>query len=308
MTSCLTAVAAAVISFLVSNSASALGEPTKQHPRGMVRIPGGSFTMGTDDGYPYEAPAHRVKVRTFYVDRHEVTVAEFARFVKVTKYKTEAERFGWSGVFDTRQQIWTKCDGATWRRPDGPRKPAPKQDEPVTQVSWNDAQAFAKWAGKRLPTEAEWEYAARGGKDVLYPWGNEVSPGGRMMGNWWQGSFPEDDTGKDRYKGRAPVGKFKPNGYGLFDMGGNAWEWCQDWFAEDTYAKSPGIDPRGPKTGEERVIRGGSWMCSLNYCRGFRVSARSHSSPDTGLNNMGFRCAWSAPGRTARTSGTPVKR
>ncbi len=262
-------------------------------PADMVRIPGGTFAMGTNDGFPFEGPVHSVTIKPFLLDRHEVTVGQFARFIKATGYKTEAEKFGWAGVFDPARGQWTKGDGANWRRPDGPNKPAAQLSEPVTQISHADALAYAHWAGKRLPTEAEWEWAARGdlpGK--TFPWGDDLTPKGKPVANWWQGEFPARDTGEDGFKGRrAPVGRFAPNGYGLYDMAGNVWEWCGDWFDPDYYARSPKTNPRGPASGDERVIRGGSWMCSLNYCRGFRAAARSHSAPDSGLNNLGFRCA-----------------
>lgn len=261
-------------------------------PADMVRIPGGTFAMGTSDGYPFEGPVHRVSLKPFLLDKHEVTVAQFGRFIKATGYKTEAETFGWAGVFDPARGEWTKSDGADWRRPDGAKAPAARPDEPVTQVSHADARAYAKWAGKRLPTEAEWEWAARGGlKDKPFPWGVDLRPGGKPAANWWQGAFPDKNTREDGFVRRAPVGKFAPNGYGLRDMGGNVWEWCADWFDPNYYSASPKTNPRGPASGTERVIRGGSWMCSLNYCRGFRVAARSQSAPDSGLNNLGFRCA-----------------
>ncbi len=224
------------------------------------------------------------------MDKHEVTVGEFARFVKATGYKTEGERFGWGGVFDPEAGTWTKGDGADWRRPEGPGKPA-RPDEPVTQVSYADAVAYAEWAGKRLPTEAEWEYAARGGvPDQTYIWGDALRPKGKAVANWWQGTFPSRNTEEDGYLVRAPAGKFAPNGYGLYDMAGNVWEWCADWFGEDYYGQSPPANPAGPAGGEERVIRGGSWLCSENYCQGYRSAARSRSAPDSGLNNLGFRC------------------
>ena len=257
----------------------------------MVAIPGGTFVMGTNDGFPFEGPAHEVTVKPFKLDKHEVTVAQFAKFVAATGYKTEAEGFGWSGVFDPAQKGWAKSDGADWRHPDGPQTTA-KDDEPVCQVSYADAQAYAKWAGKRLPTEAEWEFAARGGlKNKTYAWGDELRPGGKPVANWWQGVFPQKDTGEDGFLNRAPVGKFAANGYGLVDMSGNVWEWCADWYAPDYYAKSPKDNPTGPPTGEERVLRGGSWMCSENYCNNYRVAGRSKTAPDSALNNLGFRCA-----------------
>jgi formylglycine-generating enzyme required for sulfatase activity len=239
----------------------------------MARIEGGSFAMGTNGGFPYEGPVRDVTVKSFEIDVTEVTVARFAEFVKAASYKTEAEKFGWSGVFDRKAGEWKRVNGADWKHPEGPKSNAPP-DEPVTQVSWNDAAAFAKWAGKRLPTEAEWEYAARGGLAAkAYPWGDDLRPGGKYLANWWQGTFPVKNSGEDGFVGRAPVGRFPPNGYGLYDMAGNVWEWCEDWFDRS-----------------ERVMRGGSWLCSENYCRGYRAAARGHSTPDTGLNNVGFRC------------------
>jgi formylglycine-generating enzyme len=256
---------------------------------GMVLIPGGSFEMGTD-GMPFENPIHRVTVKSFWMDEREVTVAEFSRFVESTTYVTEAERFGWSGVFNVNTGQWERVDGAHWRYPEG-HDASPQPDEPVVQISWNDANAYAKWAGKRLPTEAEWEFAARGGLiGKTYAWGDDLRPDGKPVANWWQGSFPDTNTGEDGFLGRAKVGSFQANGYGLFDMAGNVWEWTSDWYLEDYYAKSPTHDPKGPPSGEERVMRGGSWMCAENFCSNYRVAARSHSSPDTGLNNLGFRC------------------
>ena len=256
----------------------------------MVHVKGGSFLMGTEDGHSYEGPAHEVTLRSFWIDRHEVTVAKFAEFIQATGYKTEAETFGWSGVFDTKSGEWKKVDGADWRHPDGPGSTASPQ-EPVTQISWNDAAAYARWAGNRLPTEAEWEYAARGGLvGKKYAWGDEIPSNGKRVANWWQGVFPEKDTGEDGYKGRAPVGSYPPNGYGIYDITGNVWEWCADWFDEDYYEMDASIGPQGPAEGSERVIRGGSWLCSDNFCQGYRVAARSHTPPDSGLNNLGFRC------------------
>jgi formylglycine-generating enzyme required for sulfatase activity len=260
---------------------------------GMVLVGGGSFQMGTGDGMPFEAPVHQVEVKPFYIDEHEVTVAEFAKFVEAANYKTEAEKFGWSAVFDTASGEWEHTGGADWRHPDGPNSQS-EPDEPVCQISWNDATAYAKWAGKRLPTEAEWEYAARGGlAGKKYSWGDELRPassGGKPVANWWQGNFPGDNTGEDGFIKRAPVKSFAPNGYGLYDTAGNVWEWCADWYAEDYYKNSPVNNPAGEKSGEERSIRGGSWMCAENFCTNYRVAARSHATPDSGMNNLGFRC------------------
>lgn len=259
---------------------------------GMVFIEGGSFQMGTDDGMSFEAPVHEVVLPSFWMDTHEVTVADFSRFVTATGYVTEADQFGWSLVFSIEHGAWQKVEGANWRHPDGPGSQA-AQNEPVTQVSWNDANAYARFVGKRLPTEAEWEYAARGGLiGKTYAWGEDLRPEGKPVANWWQGHFPTHDTGEDGFRGRAPVGSFAANGYGLFDMAGNVWEWCADWFDPNTYTirKTVAENPTGPAQGKERVIRGGSWMCSENFCSNYRVAARSHATPDSGLNNLGFRC------------------
>ncbi|MEN3334423.1 MAG: formylglycine-rating enzyme [Blastocatellia bacterium] len=257
---------------------------------GMVLIKGGSFLMGASDGMPYEGPVHEINLNPYWIDMHEVTVAEFARFIAATGYQTDAEKYGWSGMFDADAGEWRKMPAADWRHPEGPAHEIDPQ-EPVTQISWNDATAYAAWAKKRLPTEAEWEYAARGGlAEKKYAWGEDLKPGGKYLANWWQGVFPTQQTGEDGYLRRAVVGKFPPNGYGLYDMAGNVWEWCADWFDMSYYQTSPRHNPQGPAAGKEKVIRGGSWMCSENYCQGFRVAARSHASTDTGLNNLGFRC------------------
>jgi formylglycine-generating enzyme required for sulfatase activity len=260
-------------------------------PPGMVLIPSGTFKMGIEDGFPYEAPVHEVALDSFWIDEHEVTVAQFQQFVDATHYKTEAEKFAWSGVFDLKSGEWTKVDGANWRHPMGPASAA-RPNDPVVHVSILDAQTYARWAGKRLPTEAEFEYAARGGLDhKKYAWGDELTPGGKFMANTWQGHFPEKDQAGDKFSGVAPVKSFPPNGYGLYDMTGNVWEWCSDWFDPDYYAISPKNNPAGPANGTERSIRGGSWMCSENYCVGYRVGARNKTAPDSGLTNLGFRCA-----------------
>jgi formylglycine-generating enzyme required for sulfatase activity len=249
---------------------------------GMAFIAGGQFLMGTDQGFPYEGPARRRAVSSFWIDLREVTVTEFARFVEATGYRTEAQTFGSSVVFDTVGGGWLLVEGADWLRPDGPRSQA-APDEPVTQVSWNDAVAYARWAGKRLPTEAEWEYAARGGLEgARYAWGDELRPSGKYLANFWQGTFPERDSGEDGFRGRAPVGAYPPNDYGLFDVTGNVWEWCADAFTGAVAAD---------QAGAERAIRGGSWLCAEGGCRGFRVAARSHAPAISAMNNLGFRCA-----------------
>jgi len=259
-------------------------------PAGMVLIKGGTFQMGTDDGMPLEGPVHTVDLPPFYIDEHEVTVAEFSEFVKATHCKTDAEKYGWSGVFDFGSGEWKRVDGANWMHPEGGNVEA-KPDEPVSQISWNDANEYAKWAGKRLPTEAEFEFAARGGLvGKKYSWGDDLKPNGKPVANWWQGTFPIKNTVEDGFLSRAPVKSFPPNGYGLYDITGNVWEWCSDRFAEDYYESSPKQDPKGPEIGNERVIRGGSFLCAENYCSNYRVAGRSHSEPDSGLDNLGFRC------------------
>lgn len=260
----------------------------------MVLLRGGEFMMGTDNGFPYEGPSHRVKVKPFWIDRTEVTNRAFQKFVKATGYVTEAERLGWSGVFDPAAKSWVGAKGANWQRPEGPGSSIKdRPNHPVVHVSWSDAQAYAHWADKRLPTEAEWEFAARAGlADAEYAWGNELAPKGRFRANTWQGTFPAHDEGSDGHASPAPVQSYPANGYGLYDMAGNVWEWTEDWYAADYYEHSDSAtDPRGPKSGTEKVIRGGSWLCAENYCTGYRVAARQKSPPDSGLNNLGFRCA-----------------
>ncbi|MFK2929354.1 formylglycine-generating enzyme family protein [Dyella agri] len=265
--------------------------PSKAARAGMVFIRGGNFAMGSADDMagPDERPVHTVAVKSFWMDRTEVTVAQFQKFVDATHYETDAEKFGWSGIFSIADARWEHVDGADWRHPDGPGSRA-MPDNPVQHVSWNDAVAYARWTGHRLPTEAEWEYAARGGlAGKTYSWGDVLNPGGKIMANWWQGSFPSHNTGADGFVGIAPVASFPPNGYGLYDMTGNVWEWIADWFGQDYYARSPTENPQGPASGSERGLRGGSYLCSENYCTNYRVAGRSHATPDTSLSNIGFR-------------------
>jgi formylglycine-generating enzyme required for sulfatase activity len=276
---------------------------------GLVLLPGGAFLMGTDDdvGYPAdgEGPIRRVTVRPFWIDPFAVTTERFARFVENTGYLTDAERYGWSFVFggflpddfpETRGVAaapwWRQVFGADWRHPEGPQSGIEtRMDHPVVHVSWQDAMAYCSWAGLRLPTEAEWEYAARGGLEgKRYPWGEELTPGGEHRCNVWQGTFPSHDTAEDGYAGTAPVDAFPPNGYGLHNMTGNAWEWCADWFTAGHEGR-PQVDPRGPASGTERVIRGGSYLCHESYCFRYRVSARSSNTPISTTGHMGFRVA-----------------
>ena len=263
---------------------------------GMVLIEGGEFMMGTDDGFPFEGPSHRVVLGPFYMDEHEVTNGQYAMFAEFTGHVTESERLGWSGVFDPSRNGWTKGDGADWRRPHGPGSThLEMKDYPVVHLSWLDAAAYCDWRGARLPTEAEFEYAARGGiEGAAFAWGDELAPGGVHQANLWQGTFPEVDRTLDGYGSHAPVKKFPPNRYGLYDMTGNVWEWVYDWYHPGYFANSPLKNPRGPRGGDQKVQRGGSWLCSENYCQGYRVAARMLTAPDSGLNNLGFRCAANA--------------
>jgi formylglycine-generating enzyme required for sulfatase activity len=257
-----------------------------------VRLEGGSFER---DGYPTEVDA-------FSIDRYEVTNQDFARFVAATGYVTEAERWGWALVFHpdadpTGEEArvpetpwWLKVDGAEWRKPRGDLPAVDRH--PVVQVSWNDAAAFCSWTGGRLPSEAEWEFAARGGSSgTAFGWGHELAPEGRYRANTWQGDFPLKDETEDGFDYLAPVGSFEANGYGLYDMSGNVWEWCSDWYLPGYFELAEKKNPKGPTTGHERVLRGGSWLCSANYCEGYRLDQRNHSAPDSGLDNTGFRCA-----------------
>lgn len=309
--------------------------PTLKSHTGMKRIPAGVFFMGSHDaqGRADEYPVHQVQVKAFWMDETEVTNAAFAAFVKSTGYITTAEKvIDWAelakqvpkgtpkpadsllapsslvfvpttGLVDLKDysQWWTFKRGANWQHPKGPGSTIiGRENHPVVHVSWDDAAAYARWAGKRLPTEAEWEWAARGGlKNKIYPWGNESVNTPPYKANSFQGSFPVEDQALDGFKTTtAPVKSFQANGYGLYDTAGNVWEWCTDWYRHDYYRKSISINPKGPASSYDpdepgvpkRVMRGGSFLCNDGYCSSYRSSARMKSSPDSGLQHTGFRC------------------
>jgi formylglycine-generating enzyme required for sulfatase activity len=266
--------------------------------------------MGDDSPWAYpadgEGPAHEVILPSFRIDRFAVSNKRFAEFVDATGWRTEAEKFAWSFVFGgllpddfppTRgvegTPWWRQVYGADWNHPEGPHSDiADRMDHPVVHVSWNDAQAFCSWSSTRLPSEAEWEAAARGGLvGKPFPWGDELEPGGKHRMNVFQGVFPGKNSGDDGYSGTAPVTAFEPNGYGLYNMTGNVWEWCADVRDVGYYAKSPTKSPTGPTAGPERVQRGGSYLCHASYCRRYRVSARFGSDPESSSGNVGFRIA-----------------
>jgi sulfatase modifying factor 1 len=280
--------------------------------RPVVSIPDGTFLMGTDyaEGFSAdgEGPVRAVSLSAFEIDTFPVTNADFAAFVAATGYLTEAEVFGWSFVFwshipedrfellveDTAAHTpwWCKFPNATWRHPEGPGSDVSSRlNHPVVHVSWNDAAAYAAWASKELPTEAQWEYAARGGlEQKLYPWGDELTPEGMHRCNIWQGQFPVKDTAEDGFAGTCPIDAFPPNGLGLYSVTGNVWEWCADWFHTAFSAEPRLIDPTGPVSGQSKVMKGGSFLCHASYCNRYRVAARTSNTPDSSASNIGFRC------------------
>jgi formylglycine-generating enzyme required for sulfatase activity len=296
----------------------------------MVWIPGGEFQMGSDDHYPEEAPAHRVRVDGFWIDQAPVTNADFTEFIRATGHVTAAQRppdpadypgadpsllVPGSSVFvpPTRPggladpyRWWSWVPGADWQHPEGPGSARQAQpDHPVVHVAWADVYAYASWAGKQVPTEAQWELAARGGLDgAPYAWGNELNPNGRWMDNTWQGDLPHQNTAVDGYERTSPVGAFPPNDYGLLDMIGNVWEWTADWYADHsqtpTHACCSVSDPRGGSEAASidrrdaarvprRVMKGGSHLCAPNYCRRYRPAARMPQAVDTSTSHLGFR-------------------
>jgi formylglycine-generating enzyme len=316
--------------------------PPGDGPPGMAWVPGGEFSMGSEDpqARPDERPVHRVRVDGFWIEQTPVTNAQFRKFVEATGYVTTAERKpDWEeikkqvppgtprppdeklvaaslvfrqsdGPVDLHDfsQWWSWVPGADWRHPHGPGSGIDGlNDHPVVQVSWDDAAAYAKWAGRRLPTEAEFEFAARGGLDGRkYPWGDEPISESHPQCNFWQGQFPNKNTNQDGYARTSPVRTFPANGYGLYDMAGNVWEWCADWYRPDTYAAdqakgvvtnpagpTSSLDPEEPYT-PKRVVRGGSFLCNDSYCASYRAAARMKTSPDSGSDHTGFRCVMSA--------------
>ncbi len=327
-------------------------EPPKAAPANMRWIPGGAFRMGNAQGpHADEQHEHKVTLDGFWMDETEVTNAQFAKFVSATKYVTIAERkpkredieaqvpagtvideamlvpgsICFNPQFDMRTlrkdfanwpyQVWKYEPGADWQHPLGASSSIEGREEhPVIHISWDDAQEYCRWAGRRLPTEAEWERAARGGiEGAEYPWGTERNPDGKWANNIWQGTFPEKHAVQDGFEGTSPVKSFPPNAYGLYDMSGNVWEWCHDWYRPDYYSISPNRNPTGPQdsfdpnepTIPKRIQRGGSFMCSDDYCTGYRVSARMKGDVLSGTFHCGFRTVLTAPMRAEQRAATP---
>jgi formylglycine-generating enzyme len=321
--------AISVLVFGIATLHVACGAKPVAAPQGMVRIPGGTFRMGCADcGMPDAEPVHPVAVDGFWMDETPVTNTQFGAFVNATGYVTIAERKpdanDYPGVpteklvagsacfkppsgpvpLDDPNAWWTYQPGANWKHPEGPGSSLEgRDDHPVVHIAWDDAQAYATWAGKRLPTEAEYEFAARGGLDgQRFAWGDELKPRGAWAANIWQGRFPSDDTGEDGYRSTSPVKAFPPNGYGVYDVGGNVWQWCADWYRPDYFAqlKSQGTarNPKGPIDSADpqepgipkRVQKGGSFLCSDQYCARYLVGSRGRGATDSGGVNVGFRC------------------
>jgi formylglycine-generating enzyme required for sulfatase activity len=267
----------------------------------MVCIQRGSFFRGRLHGRPDEAPRHRVEISEFLIDKFLVTNGDFSKFVKSTKYVTTAEKrgFGMVAVEGMKDWEWKKVPRANWRQPFGPKlgKASRMRNSPVVSVSWEDANAYCRFYGKRLPTEAEWEYAMRAGSDgSRFPWGNSPKDSnGKMRLNFWQGGGHEKNLKEDGYRYLSPVGTYPPNAWGIYDPVGNVWQWVSDWYDsryyEEVVKENSVIDPPGPKTGKKRVARGGSWWCSYTTCSGFGLNFRGKAAPLAVFNNNGFRCA-----------------
>jgi len=282
----------------------------------MVLVDSGAFLMGTDSEEGWDAdgekPVREVNLRSYWISKCCVTNREFGEFIDDTGFVTEAERFGWTYVFRILlsksvlkrlkpQNVqglewWYGIEGAYWRKPEGSGSNIKKRmDHPAVHISWNDAVAYCKWKGHRLPTEAEWEKAARGGlEQKLYAWGDELTPEGKHRCNIWQGQFPNSNSAEDGYIGAAPVKSFRANGFGMYNVAGNVWEWCHDWYATENSASRNGLDPQGPDGGDRKVMKGGSYLCHNSYCNRYRVAARTSNTPDTSTGNMGFRTAMDA--------------
>ena len=292
------------------------GRASAERRPAVIPLTGGEFLMGcADPPYPAdgESPVRITEVSPFGLAATTVTNEQFAAFVDATGHRTDAERFGWSFVFvgllprntAPTQAVagtpwWRRVEGASWQRPEGfGSNVDARADHPVVHVSWHDAQAYCSWAGGRLPTEAEWEYAARGGLvQQPYPWGSELTPDGRHLMNVWQGTFPDRNSRDDGYVGTSPVRAFPPNAYGLHDMTGNVWEWCADWFSPHYPRSAPRRDPAGPRYGMGRAMRGGSYLCHESYCIRYRASARTSNTPESSSGNVGFRIAAASPSPT----------
>ena len=272
----------------------------------VISLDGGDFLLGTNSphGRPQdgEMPIVQAHVLPFAIDRYAVTNSQYLTFIEDVGYTTDAEQIGWSFVFagllpddfeDTRgvqgSPWWRQVFGACWKFPEGPQSSIQERmDHPVTHISWNDAVAYANWIGGRLPTEAEWEFAAQGGlNNPIFPWGNELEPDGQHFMNVWQGSFPDKNLESDGWYGTAPVGSYPPNQYGIGEMTGNVWEWCSDWYS--TEKDRGGNNPKGPSTGESKVIKGGSYLCHDSYCNRYRIAARSSTTTDSSMGHLGFR-------------------
>lgn len=260
---------------------------------GMVLIPAGETTIGNNNGFLGEHPEFNMHFKAFYLDEHEVTVEQFKQFIDATGYITDAEKFGDAGVFDLKGKQWYLQKGATWKYPQGPNKPAALSNHPVTQVSHNDALAYCAWIGKRLPTEFEFEYAAKNANKShsTFTWGNALVTNNKYMANTWQGSFPDTNTVRDGYLFTAPIGSFGKNSFGISDLGGNVWEWTSSWYESYEKVKAGIID----SSSSQYTIKGGSFLCDTLFCCGYRVSARTGTSPETSLFHLGFRCAADAP-------------